>query len=215
VYGLGSLFTQTRLNFVMLFGLLIVYAYVQYKRREPQAAVWITAAMLTIWLTLFTVAFFKDSRAVQNLQYVTGAFSDRLEEDTRTGQIRWFFRDVQPQELVLGRGSFAKWQWGMNLWSGTDVGYLSLLFYGGLPLLVTYILVHLKPGFSVLTAKFPTWQLTAGGIVALWSLRMWSSSYPYTSVDYYPILLCVGACISRDRGDSIDRGDARAWSRGR
>src|SRR5438270_46814 len=110
IYGLGSLFTQTRLNIVMLVSLLLVYAYIQHKRRQPQAALWFTGIMLTAWITMFTVAFLKDTQAVQNLLHVTDAFSDRLEEDTRTGQIKWFFRDVQPVELVLGRGSFAKWQ---------------------------------------------------------------------------------------------------------
>jgi hypothetical protein len=198
IYGLGSVFTQTRLNIVMLLGLLMVYAYIQYKRRQPQAAVWFTGIMLAVWLTLFTAAFLRDSRAVQNLLHVTDAFSDRLEEDTRTGQIMWFFRDVKPTELILGRGSFAKWQWGPNMYTGTDVGYLSLLFYGGVPLMLMYVLTHITPGFAVLQSRYPTWQLTAAGIVALYSVRMLSSTYPFMSVDYYPVLLCVGACISRD-----------------
>jgi hypothetical protein len=198
VYAVGSLFTQTRLNIVMLAGLLLVYTYLQKKRRAPQAAVWITGIMLAVWLTLFALAFMQDSRLIQNLQHAADAFTKRLDEDTRSGQLMWFFRDVKPSELILGRGSFATWQWFPTIWSGTDVGYLSLLFYGGLPLLVTYVITHMTPGFAVISSKYPTWQLPAAGIVALWSLRMFSSSYPFTGIDYYPILLCVGACISRE-----------------
>jgi uncharacterized membrane protein YwzB len=198
VYAVGSLFTQTRLNIVMLAGLLLMYTYLQKKRRAPQAAVWMIGIMFAVWLSLFALAFLQDSRFIQNLLHATDAFTKRLDEDTRSGQLIWFFRDVQPTELILGRGSFATWHWFPTIWSGTDVGYLSLLFYGGLPLMVMYVLTHMKPGFAVIRSKYPTWQLPAAGVVALWALRMFSSSYPYTGVDYYPVLLCVGACISRE-----------------
>ena len=207
IFGFGSLFTQTRLNFVMILGFLMVYSYIQYKRRAPQAAVWIVGGMLAIWLILFTVAFLRDTQAVHNLRYVSDAFSERLDEDTRTGQLLWFFHSVEPKELILGRGSFAKWLWGSDLSAGTDVGYLTILFFGGLPLLFTYVATHIKPCVSVLMARQPDWRLTAAGIVALWALRMLSSSYPNTTVDYYPVLLCVGACISREPDA------ARPWTR--
>jgi len=35
-------------------------------------------------------------------------------------------------------------------------------------------------------------------VVLLWGLRMFSSSYSGLGIDYYPILFCVGICISRD-----------------
>jgi hypothetical protein len=38
----------------------------------------------------------------------------------------------------------------------------------------------------------------------LFALRMFSSTYANVALDYYPVLLCVGACISREP-------QARSW----
>jgi hypothetical protein len=201
IYALGSLFTQTRLNFVMLFALLLIYAYVQHKRREPQAAMWITGVMIAVWVSLFIGVFLRDNTTIQKISYATDSFSERLDEDTRSSQIQWFFRSNTPLELLVGKGSFAKWQWGPSMWAGSDVGYLTLLLYGGVPLLLMYCVTHILPGYTILRApNVPDWQLTAAAVVFLWGVRMLSSSYPNVNIDYDPILFCVGACIARDPG---------------
>jgi len=199
IFGFGGLLTQTRLLFVMLFSSLIMYAYVQHRRKIPQATGWLVGIALTVWIGLFTAVFLKDTRGFEKVASVADAFSSRLSEDTRTGQLLSFEGSVQLHELVLGRGALATWNWGGTVWhGGTDVGYLTLLFYGGVPLLVTYVATHLKPCLIVFRKGQTSWQLTAAAIVFLWGIRMFSSSYPGLALEYYPILFCTGACISRD-----------------
>jgi hypothetical protein len=201
VYGLGSLFTQTRLNFIMILALLAVYSFLQRRRKVPQAAAWLAGFAAALWAGLFTAVFLKDTRAFEKTKTAASAFYSRLDEDTRTAQLRCFFDDVRPRELLFGRGALATWNWpGMSAqWrGGTDVGYLTLLFYGGVPLLATYVAAHLKPCFTVLAGNPCGSQLTAACIVLLWGVRMFSSTYPGLSVECYPILFCVGACISRE-----------------
>jgi len=201
IYSLGTLFTQTRLNVVMVIALLAVYSIVQHKRKAPQGITWIVGIALAVWMVLFTAIFLRDSRPYQNAQIAAAAFSERIDQDSRTGQIRRFFQDVQPQELLLGRGSLATWYWpGIDLkWrGGTDIGYLTLLFYGGVPLLFAYFAAIIAPGIAMFARSPATWQLPAAGIVVLWSIRMFSSSYPGMSLESYPVLFCVGACLSRE-----------------
>ncbi len=199
VFGLASLFTQTRLNFMMVLAAFALYAFIQRKRRAPQAMLWIGMAALAVWIALFTGIFLRSSRGLDRLEDVTSAFAERIDEDTRTEQVTAFFDSVAPGELVLGRGSFATWDWDGYDWrGGTDIGYLSLLFFGGLPLLLTYIAVHVKPCISTLLARTPDWRLAGAGVGVLWAIRMFSSSYPGTSLDYYCVLFCIGAAISRD-----------------
>jgi len=199
IYTFASLFTQTRLNFVMVFALFVIYAIVQRKRRSPQAGLWIGLAMLAVWVALFTGIFLRDSRAIDHLQDVTSAFADRVAEDTRTEQLTAFFQAVAPSELILGRGSLATWDWDGYDWrGGTDLGYLTLLLYGGIPLLVTYIAVHVKPCVTALFGSASDWRLAGAGVGVLWAIRMFSSSYPGLSIDYYCVLFCVGAAISRE-----------------
>jgi hypothetical protein len=198
IFGFGSLFTQTRLLFVMLFALFVVYSFVQRRRRIPQATVWLVGVVFAVWVGLFTNVFLKDTRAFENVAGVADAFSSRLTEDTRTGQLVSFAESVRPSELLLGKGSFATWQWGRQPWAGVDVGYISLLFFGGVPLLVTYVVTHMKPCLAVLRERRASWQLAAAGVILLWGIHMLSSCYPGTVLDYYPVLFCVGACISRE-----------------
>jgi hypothetical protein len=202
LYAIGTLFTQTRLNAVMLLALLLVYTWVQRKRGISQTGSWIAAAMVVAWLALFTAIFLTESSAFEAVQGVANAFTERLDQDTRSGQLLSFADNVNAEELILGRGSLASWSWpGMSLeWrGGTDVGYLTLLFYGGIPLLLTYIAVHLLPAFRVLRRSTNDFQLIAAAIVMLWALRMLSSSYPGPGVEYYPVLFFVGACVSQAR----------------
>jgi hypothetical protein len=199
VYAVVSFFTQTRLNYVMVFALMLVYAYLQRKRRAQQALTWIAGILLCIWIVLFTAVFLSDTRVMSTIDSVADAFSARLEEDTRSGQWEWFTRTVAPQELILGRGSLATWNWGGAEWrGGTDFGYLTLLLFGGLPLLLTYVVAVMKPGWNVLKANPDEIQIVGAGILCLWSIRMLSSSYPGMSIEYHVILLCLGACLSRE-----------------
>jgi len=198
IYALGSLFTQTRLNFVMVIALFAIYAFIQRKRGVAQAGLWIGMIFLVVWLGLITAMFLRGSNAFNHMTDVTSAFAERLDDDSRTEQVTAFRDAVAPGELILGRGSMAIWDWDGYEWrGGTDIGYLSLLFYGGIPLLLTYIAVHVKPCVAVLRRGVPDWRLAAAGVGALWGLRMFSSSYPGTSLDYYSVLFCIGAVISR------------------
>ena len=201
VYGLGSLFTEMRLNFVMLILLLGMCCYVDHRRGVPQAKRWVVAFGIALWIVMFWEVFLVENPVFRKLQAANEGLYSRLDEDSRSGQITEFFRSVRPLELVLGRGSFATWRWGTTEWNGgTDVGYLNLLLYGGLPLLVTYLAVHAAPSLAVLRCGAKGLELTAGGVVLLWIIRMLSSGTPSLVLDYYPVLICVGVCISRDPG---------------
>jgi hypothetical protein len=200
IYSLGSIFIQTRLNFVMIFALLAVYAYLQRRQNIAQGGAWVAVVALAVWATLFTAVFLRDTHIFQRIENVTDAFSARLGEDTRTGQLRSFVDSVPPEDLLLGRGSFATWNWNGVAWRGTDFGYLTLLLYGGLPLLLTYIVTHVTPCLTLWRKNSADWQLSAGGVVLLWGIRMFSSSYPSETPEYYYVLFCIGACISRESG---------------
>ena len=202
IYTLGSLFTQNRLNIAMVVAFLALYMYLQGRRRQPRGVACVIGLAVAVWLGLFAAVFLRETHAFKSLETVGEAFYSRLDEDTRTGQLVSFVENVEPHELLLGRGSLATWKWsGMSLeWrGGTDVGYLTMLFYGGVPLLVTYLLVHLKPAIRVMWKSSDDWQLTAASIVLLWALRMCSSTYPDMSLESYTVLFFVGACICWER----------------
>jgi hypothetical protein len=204
VYAVGSIFTQTRLNWVMILGALVAYAYVQRRRHIPMAPKLILGAWFALSLILFSTEYLNNTRFVQSFEASTDAFLGRVDEDTRTNQLAEFFTNVQISELLLGRGSFATWKWGRDEWEGgTDVGYLTLLFYGGVPLLLTYIVVHIAPAFGAIRSSQSEWRRSCAAIVLLFALRMFSSTYPGLGVEYYPVLLCMGCCLGDEQQLSI------------
>jgi hypothetical protein len=211
IYGVGGVLTQTRLNFVMIFSFIVLLSYVRYRRHIPQAIFWIRGLCLVVWVGLFAAVFLTGTQSFESVADAATALSARVDEDTRTDQLAAFAESVAPQELVLGRGALATWNWHGLLWTGaTDVGYLSLLFFGGVPLLLTYLAVHVQPCFSALRNSSSDVQVVGAAVVALWGIRMFSSSFPGFSPEYYSVLFCVGACLSR-RQRMYANGDDATW----
>lgn len=198
VFTIASVFTQTRLNFVMLALLFAAFGYVEVRRGVAAAQNLVALTVLFLFIVI-AASWGSGTRFAGLADQSAVAFRERLLHDSRTHQIVSFFADVAPHELVLGRGSRATWNWpGMSpRWAGgTDIGYLSLLFYGGIPLLFTWLLVHVAPAVNVLRSRAAKGvELTAALIVMLYAVRMFSSTFPRLAPEYYAVLLCVGACM--------------------
>ena len=181
----------------MIAAALVTYAYFQRRRRIPIAPKLLLAVGLGLWIVLFSAEYLTDTQYVQTLQASTESFLNRLDEDTRSNQMVAFFTDVRMSELLMGRGSMANWNWNGIQWGGgTDVGYLSLLFYGGLPLLLTYLAIHVTPVFGAMRRPQSERQRSCAAIALLWALRMFSSSFPGIEIENYFVLLCIGGCIA-------------------
>jgi hypothetical protein len=191
----------------MILAALWLHIRFEQRRRSRTLPMLLFGIGVALWLTLYAVLFQSDSEYVQALKLSGEALLSRWDEDTRTNQLIQFFLNVQPSELLLGRGALATWNWnGFDWGGGTDIGYLSLLFFGGIPLLVTYVAVHIAPGIRAYRRPQSEWQRCCAAIVLLWALRMLSSSYPGLGLDYYPVLLCVGGCMIGATAGGVRRG---------
>jgi hypothetical protein len=198
IYAFGTVLVQTRLNVVMILALLTGYFYLQRgQRRGPLVFSGLVAASVVVALLPTLVP---NSVVGQSLSRSAALFQARATEDTRTEQLVDFFKDLTPADLVLGRGAQATWRWGPFQWAGgTDVGYLSLLLFGGLPLLFTYCSAHIAGALQCARDPGAPTHAACAIIVLLWALRMFSSSYPSFTIDYYVVLFCVGGCCAWPR----------------
>jgi hypothetical protein len=201
-YAAGSVLVQTRLNLVMLGLLVLADVWIAARRAgRPVARVLEVAAVGAA--VIGVVAWLAEGTRVARLFELSFlGLAERIGEDSRTGQLAAFFTDVPATDLLLGRGARATWNWpGMSpRWAGgTDVGYLSLLFFGGIPLLAAWCAVHLAPPLRVLRADDHGARLACAAVALLWGARMLSSSFPSLSLDYEVVLLCVGACAAPPR----------------
>lgn len=199
VYAAGSVLVQTRLNLVMVALLVAASLFASARREGRPAARLLVAAGAVGGAALAASILLEGTGVARAFEASLLALGARLGEDSRSHQLASFFADVAPWELVLGRGAGAVWRWpGMSLrWAGgTDVGYLSLLLFGGLPLLLGWLGVHALPAWRALRAGARGERLACALVVLLYAARMCSSSFPSLSLDYAAVLLCLGGCLA-------------------
>jgi hypothetical protein len=194
LYTLGSIITQTRLNLIMVMLAFIGYLFLRAKEgrsiRKPITTVILSGIGAVLVITLLSATSFEEK-----LDFYQNSLANRLTQDSRSGQLVAFFSDVPVSSLAFGKGAEAAWNWDGNLWKGgTDVGYLSVLFFGGVPMLIGLYLFMIRPALkNVFLADHKT-DLVAPVILILFALRMFSSEFPSLDIEYYPILLATGRC---------------------
>jgi hypothetical protein len=193
-YAAGSLLTQTRLNLLLLVPILGIYLFVQSRRGNIVRELWLLAAGLAI--AILVIPILLQTRVGDSIQWSILGLQNRLSVDTRTGQINAYFADLDAVDLVFGRGTDATYLWaGRNWHGGIDVGYLALVLYGGMPLMISYLVLHILPGLRALRCWSNSRQLSCAGVVVLWGIRLLSTGYMDYNAGYYCLLLCVGGCF--------------------
>jgi hypothetical protein len=124
--------------------------------------------------------------------------AQRLADDTRSTQYRDFFSVVPIRDLALGRGPTGTWYWyGVGDYQYFDNGFLWMLFIGGLPLFISYIIFVLWPAVGALQAKPKGSDAAAVWLVFLWGVALTGlSTYTLPSVAFtsYIVSLYAGRC---------------------
>jgi hypothetical protein len=194
VYIVGSLIIQTRLNLAMATLLLAAYFYIKGRMGVSVAKPALSIAAIVVagsvcWMLVGTDGF------ADKINYYYESLQNRLTYDSRSAQLISFFQTVSLPSLIWGNGAEAAWNWDGVLWKGaTDVGYLSVLFYGGIAELLGVIYFLIVPGYRALRISDNENATVCALIIVLFSIRMFSSEFPSLDNEYYPILLYAGHC---------------------
>jgi hypothetical protein len=212
VFALAATIMQKRIDFVMMAFIMMFYSVLKYRSHPAQEfldrAVRLAAGGLAVGIIAMGIWHFAPRSEL--LQNSVQGFKARLGDDTRSDQLVSFFADVQPSELVFGRGACATWRWyGRDYTAPPDVGYLGLLFFGGLPLLITYVPLHIGPIWVALRRKNVDLRSACAFVALLWAIRMFSSTAIEISVMYIPVLLCVGGAMIEGLPVTRNRSSAR------
>jgi hypothetical protein len=193
--GAIGFLSQTRLDLVLVLITFVIWGMVSYKRSPASTATLFIAALAACTCLTLALAGGVAGGVADNAVSFFGGIAHRLQEDTRSGQLVAFIQSVDLQELVLGRGALATWDWGRVNWNGgTDVGYLTLAFVGGIPLLVGFIWVHVIPASRQLRLGVHHSEFYLAVPPLLYGILMLSSALPSLDVGYYVVLICVGCC---------------------
>jgi hypothetical protein len=136
---------------------------------------------------------------------------DRLHDDTRSEQYRMFFSQVSLEDLVLGLGPKATYYYGPDNpeYQYFDNAYLWMAFIGGLPILVSYCVLVVRPGLKAFFRRKERdlTQAAAGGLLAIWTLVLGGLgvfSSPSLSAYSYFICLMAGLCYGPNMARSCE-----------
>lgn len=135
-------------------------------------------------------------------EQLTSSFSllaERFWTDTRTDQYVQFLSQVSVSDLIIGKGPRATWNWDGREYAWIDGSYTLMAFNGGLPLVISYVVIMVLPAWRVLR-KRPPWDYAAPAVVLLlWALALTGlSTYtlPTVSVGHFVLCIYAGRCRS-------------------
>jgi hypothetical protein len=147
--------------------------------------------------------------------------SSRFDADTRTVQYYDFFSVVPLTDLILGRGPTGTWYWyGIGDYQYFDNGFLWMLFIGGAPTLIAYVVIVLFPAFAALRAHPMGGDVAAVCLVMFWGLALAglsTYSLPSVGVGSYVLSLYAGRCHlilaeAEYRRRRRSNAQARSWA---
>jgi len=194
-FVVSAIFTQTRSWVLMSILLLVTFLFILAPSHlEDKKSRFVRSKVLISLALIFLVA-------VLIFQKELAASFDMLEErfhsDTRTGQYEEFFAQVPLSDLILGRGPNGTWFFAGKDYQFFDNAFLWMAFIGGLPILITYIVLIFIPGIRAVFRGVKGNDAAASALLILWGIAcMGVSTYTNPSLTPYSYLLCLlaGRC---------------------
>jgi len=175
----------------MLFTIVLIFRFKRILHGRP-LLLYLLILSLSI-LVISSLAFFSDP--IEDVFYI---FSGSLFKDTRTEQYIEFLSQISLFDLALGTGPRGTWFWNGEDYAYIDGAYTLMAFNGGLPLVVSYIVIMILPAFRVLRTR-PSWEDAAPAVILLfWALALTGlSTYtnPSVSIEHYILCIYAGRCF--------------------
>jgi hypothetical protein len=126
------------------------------------------------------------------------AIAGRFANESHGGQNAEFFQAVAPTELILGRGPKGTWfRPAVGEYKFLDNGYLWILFEGGIPTLLSYVVILIWPAIRLIGQKPSGPDAAAVFLVLLWGLALTGLStflLPSIQIPSYLVSLMAGRC---------------------
>jgi hypothetical protein len=199
VFIIGAILTRTRSWLIMSFLLFIFFLLISKSANTIRAHVIKKFMLFAILLTIiFTSGFliFQD-------QYFSAydRFMERITEDSRSEQYEAFFSQVPVTDLILGGGPKATWSEGegkyFSEYQYLDNQYIWMAFLGGLPTLVSYVILIILPGLKAYHYGARKNDAAAAVLIILWGLVCAGlGTFSNPTIGSYSFFICLlaGRC---------------------
>jgi hypothetical protein len=200
VFVLATVATQTRSWFLMSIFVCFMRIWINRTAGTGSGFTPKLAAIIGIFLSLGLILalLFQDS-----LLDAYGRFAMRALDDSRTDQYRAFFSQKSFEDLILGGGPTATWNYGWGEeyenYQNFDNAYLWMAFLYGVPLMLSYTVIIILPGFRAAFSGAKRNDAAAAALLMLWGLACTGfSTYINPSLTPYSYFLCLlsGRCLA-------------------
>lgn len=193
IYVFVSILQQGRSRLIWAALLILAYVFVSKRRNEPIGR--LAVSFIVFFLFALMVILFSEELSVGVFSEATSLLFERLDEDSRSDQFVKFFDQASPLDLLIGKGALATWSWNGVTQYGFDNWWMTALFLGGLPVVVTYFMVHGLPAWRRFKVA-KGFDLVCAIIVLLWCIKLFLSETHALMLNTYLVLMCVGACLA-------------------
>ncbi len=187
---------QTRTTFIFLVVQIAIVAWLERKqillkmaKRNLRRDI-LTGGALVLLLLIAAIIFVTIGPQARSFQ----ALTDRLQEDTRSGQVTDFFNRVEPKTFLFGAGYPTAGEFTGTGIEGIDVGYVDTLYVGGLPALLFVLCFFTLPPISALRARLSAEDVGVIASSIAFALGLCSSSVINLQPEVIVIAILSGRC---------------------
>lgn len=198
---------QARLMVVEVCSLLAVITVLRAKAQGSLRSV-IRAGLVIACAIVACVVFIYSNQSLTIFASVD-SFWDRRSVDTRTRQAETFFQRTAVQDFITGIGIPRPGADSGQGERGIDLGFINILYIGGLPALFLFIALHLWPAMKCFKLKLSPEDAPVVAAVLTYGIRLFSSTVPNVEPNYIILLIFMGrsAAIA-----SAPRHPLKMWS---
>lgn len=177
-----ALITQTR-SFLIIFLITLLFDFYNTEKKRSYTVLLVFSLIGLVYLVLNT----------KILSTSLDLLINRGTDDTRTGQLIGFLGQLDFFEIVSGKGQFATYRLGDELWTAVDNQWLYLLWWGGLiPLLCYFYLAALIPLKMILKGNLSYETKVECFVLILWVLGLTGLAiFSTMSVEFFFFIISI------------------------
>ena len=210
---LASIRARRGLMFMSV-SILAISFFIFYYANKLKLIVFIFSLIL-----LISVYFVGASVYNKNQEDLFGYITERLDENTRSGVERYFFRDMTEVDWAIGRGINGEYYCpgidseGFTVFRGViETGFLQIILKGGIISLLLLLLITIPAVYKGFFHSNNILTKAAGIWIFLFLIDQYPASLTAFSLNYLLVWMSVGICYSKDLREMSDDDIIRVLS---
>jgi hypothetical protein len=160
--------------------------------------------ILVLLCLLVSLGFYVVKSYKENKTGLFNRFTERVDEDTRSGVEECFYEDMKTNDWIMGRGIYGKYLCpGIDEGLFTDyrsvieTGYLNIILKGGIIELGLLLLIAIPAVIKGIFFSKNYLAKASGAWIFLWVISLYPATLNSFNLDYILLWIAIGICYSK------------------